>query len=300
MPTSGLAHEPWQIAWQRSALAVVTVSSADPGGGRRVPRPRREHWNLYLLRSGVLDLELASGRHRLTAGEALLVAPGTAFTEFVRRDAAYVVVDVRLSQAGGGPDPLLSIAPTAPVRPEPRAAAAAVAELEAAWRRIPDDPSARLDLRPAAERLILLVLRAGWMAGVHPVAARGPDWLLRLRQEAVREVHRRPRTVAELATRAGCSASRLAHLWRRHFGAGIMADLRRERLTEAAAQLQTDQGMPVSRVAERWGWTDPRHFSRDFRRRFGTPPSRWRLRALPAAQPAAERAWRRYSAGVQA
>ncbi|MFM2090940.1 MAG: hypothetical protein RLZZ127_1429 [Planctomycetota bacterium] len=275
MPISGVAEEPWQAAWQRSALTVVTLSLAQPGGGRRVPRPRRAHWNLYLLRAGTVDLDLASGRHRLGPGQAMLVPPGTAFTELVQRDAAYAVVDLRVTAPAGGADPLLAIAPTAPVRPHPAPVASALAELVAAWQRMPADPLARLDLRPAAERLLLLVLRAGFASGP-PVAAGVPDWLRRLRQEAVHAEHGRPRSVAALAARAGCSASHLAHLWTRHFGAGIASDLRRERLAEAAAQLQADPDLPVVLVARRWGWDDPRHFARDFRRRFGAPPSRWR------------------------
>jgi AraC-like DNA-binding protein len=204
----------------------------------------------------------------------MLVPPGTAFSELVQHDADYAVVDLRLMPAGGGADPLLALAPPGPVRPGP-GAAAALAELEAAWARIPTDPVARLDLRPAAERLVLLVLRAGFAAlGALPAAV--PDWLRRLRQEAVHDEHHRARSVAALAVRAGCSASHLAHLWKRYFGAGIAADLRRERLTEAAAQLQADPGMAVALVARRWGWDDPRHFARDFRRRFGLPPARWR------------------------
>ena len=277
MATDGRAEEPWQIAWQRSALTVITVSQAAPGGGRRVPRPRREHWNLYLLRAGILDLELASGRHRLSPGNAMLTAPGASFAEIVQRDAAYAVVDLRLVPVGGGPDPLLTLAPSVPVRPEPGPAAAALADLMAAWKRMATDPLARLDLRPAAERLLLLVLRAGLALGPRPGTAAVPDWLCRLRQEAVHDERRHPGSVAELAARAGCSPSHLAHLWRRHFSAGIMADLRRERLTEAAAQLQADPAVPVARVAARWGWSDPRHFARDFRRRFGAPPTRWRM-----------------------
>lgn len=276
------SDHPWIAAWQRAAIEVVTLSLATPAAGRRIQRPRREQWNLYWLRAGSIDLELTEGACRLDAGMAALVPPGAAFTEAVRRDASYAVLDLRVRPVAGGGDPLRALAPTMALPVPVRPAAAALADLAAAWRRQASDPLARLELRPPAERLLLLAVRARLAAGPPTAAAaKVPDWLRRLRREALERAGSAPPSVARLAARAGCSASHLAHQWRRHYGIGIIADLRRERLAGAALQLQAEPALPVAAVARSWGWADAKHFSRDFARRFGAPPQRWRSAQVP-------------------
>lgn len=78
----------------------------------------------------------------------------------------------------------------------------------------------------------------------------------------------------ELALAAGCSRSLLARRFRAEVGEPPSAHFLAMRL-DLAADLLRQGGLAVGAVAGRCGFTDPYHFSRCFRKRFGRPPSTW-------------------------
>lgn len=93
------------------------------------------------------------------------------------------------------------------------------------------------------------------------------------------ELHR-PLLLSEISARVGVSASRLEHLFRRETGKTFKAHLRERRLAKAQGLL-TDPTLSIKQIADAVGYTFARNFSRDFRKRFGCPPSRYRR--LPVA-----------------
>ena len=84
-------------------------------------------------------------------------------------------------------------------------------------------------------------------------------------------------TVRELAAIAGLSPSRFAHLFRRMVGVPPLRHLHAMRMRRAR-QLLEESSLPIREVMRQVGWKDPSHFSKDFKRRFGVGPRRYRSR----------------------
>jgi transcriptional regulator GlxA family with amidase domain len=83
-------------------------------------------------------------------------------------------------------------------------------------------------------------------------------------------------TVPELATQAGLSTSRFAHLFRAAVGVSPMRYLQLLRLKRAQLLLQ-DTSASVREVMAQVGYSDPSHFARDFRRHHGVNPRHRRI-----------------------
>ncbi|NLF16880.1 MAG: helix-turn-helix transcriptional regulator [Lentisphaerae bacterium] len=137
-------------------------------------------------------------------------------------------------------------------------------------------PRRQLLAENALERLLLLAARLRDEAA--PARAEGI-------QRAVSAIHERfasPLSIAALATAAGLSASRFAHLFRQQTGVSPMRYLEGVRLEQAQAHLlRTD--LPIKEIAALVGFDSAFYFSTRFRRRFGCPPRAWRRHPAPPA-----------------
>jgi transcriptional regulator GlxA family with amidase domain len=91
-------------------------------------------------------------------------------------------------------------------------------------------------------------------------------------------------TIAELAASVGLSTSRFAHLFRLTTGLSPVRYLHELRMSRAQDLLQTTT-LPVGTVMRRVGWSDPSHFSKAFRRRFGVGPRECRHGRAAAVEP---------------
>ena len=117
--------------------------------------------------------------------------------------------------------------------------------------------------------------QTGWLAG-----ARDPDV-----GAALALVHRQPCgpwTIAELARQVGVSRSVLAERFRHFLGVPPMAYLTHWRL-QLGAQLLTSTSRGVAQIAAEVGYESEAAFNRAFKREFGSPPARFRLRSKAAA-----------------
>ncbi len=86
--------------------------------------------------------------------------------------------------------------------------------------------------------------------------------------------------VEDLAAKACLSAPRF-HAWFRQLtGQAPMEYFKQLRLSEAGRLLITGD-RSLRDVAERTGFCNEFHFSRDFRRAYGKPPGRWRREYPP-------------------
>lgn len=93
----------------------------------------------------------------------------------------------------------------------------------------------------------------------------------------------RPVSVEELARNVSLSSSRLAHLFRQEIGDSIGNVALAMRLRKAASLLEfTDR--PVGRIASDVGFSSPYYFSRQFKVRFGVPPTTFRQHARRSGQ----------------
>jgi len=87
----------------------------------------------------------------------------------------------------------------------------------------------------------------------------------------------RPISVADLAAVADCSTATLTRLFRRHLGTSPLSWVLAVRI-DAAKELITTTTLPIAQIARRVGISDAYYFSRQFRRRTGMAPTRWRHR----------------------
>jgi AraC-like DNA-binding protein len=117
--------------------------------------------------------------------------------------------------------------------------------------------------------------QTGWLAG-----ARDPDV-----GNALALVHRQPSdpwTIAELARQVGVSRSVLAERFRHFLGVPPMAYLTRWRL-QLGAQLLASTSRSVAQIAAEVGYESEPAFNRAFKREFGSPPARFRMKSKVAA-----------------
>jgi AraC-like DNA-binding protein len=125
--------------------------------------------------------------------------------------------------------------------------------------------------------LFIQILRA-WAAG----ADAEPNWLAGALDPqiglALSAVHRDPGhdwKVEELAQACCLSRSAFAARFVARVGMPPAAYLAHVRL-DAATDLLRDTALPVALIAANVGYTSEAAFSRAFKRRYGTPPARWR------------------------
>jgi transcriptional regulator GlxA family with amidase domain len=114
----------------------------------------------------------------------------------------------------------------------------------------------------------------GWLAGARDAEV----------GKALAMLHRQPAaqwTIAELATRVGVSRSVLAERFRHFLGVPPMAYLARWRL-QLGAQLLTSTSHSIAQVAAEVGYESEPAFNRAFKREFGVPPARYRMKSKAA------------------
>jgi transcriptional regulator GlxA family with amidase domain len=113
----------------------------------------------------------------------------------------------------------------------------------------------------------------GWLAGAREPAVGA----------ALAHMHRDPEypwTVANLAERVGVSRSVLAERFKHYLGDPPMTYLSRWRL-QLGARMLTSTSYSVARISGEVGYESEPSFNRAFKREFGSPPARFRLRARP-------------------
>jgi transcriptional regulator GlxA family with amidase domain len=147
------------------------------------------------------------------------------------------------------------------------------------------DPSVAIELSPdprnaggAEIEELLLFAVANALAVSRP---HGPCGLCDWQLKRVRAyVHRRlagPIVVRELAALAKLSPGHFSRAFAVSTGVTPHSYIIGERVRRAVTLLGTQESL--AEIAFQCGFSDQSHFSRRFRREFGTPPSRWRRQA---------------------
>jgi AraC-like DNA-binding protein len=113
--------------------------------------------------------------------------------------------------------------------------------------------------------------QTGWLAGARDPAVGSALALLHRQPSA-------PWTIAELSKQVGVSRSVLAERFRHFLGVPPMAYLARWRL-QLGAQLLTSTSHSVAHIAAEVGYESEPAFNRAFKREFGSPPARFRMKS---------------------
>jgi AraC-like DNA-binding protein len=142
-----------------------------------------------------------------------------------------------------------------------------------------DDPLDRKLLAPLAiDEILFRLLRSDAAAAVRSGVASGADAQRILESmQFIRDHHPEKLSVQSVARHVAMSASHFAHRFRAVARVSPMRYLREVRLDRARSLLLED-GARAGDVAAHVGFESPAHFAREFRRRFGVPPSHY-LRA---------------------
>ena len=93
-----------------------------------------------------------------------------------------------------------------------------------------------------------------------------------------------PITVPDMATVCGLSLSGFHRFFRQHAETSPMNYLKQLRLNESA-RLLLSTDLPLEEIADRVGFANAFHFSREFKRGYGCPPSAYRTGPYRCGQP---------------
>ncbi len=130
----------------------------------------------------------------------------------------------------------------------------------------------------AAEGFALEILAStAREAAIERRVGRAPRWLASA-EELLRARLGDSVGLSELAAAVGVNATHLARVFRARYGMSVGEYGRRLRLDWAAAEIAGD-GRPIAEIAAEAGFADQSHFTRMFRRHFGTTPARFREEA---------------------
>jgi AraC family transcriptional regulator of arabinose operon len=261
--------------------------------GHTVYRERgARNWMVSLTVSGTAEY-VAGGRHLTTGpGDLVVITPGTPqhyraagdtpwgywWAHFQPRPSWFgwlrrPELASGLSLAPLGPGEGLRAADAAFARVHRNAMSATV---DAPQGRVPVDRGPRPGAYATAlalngiEELLLMAATA-----LEPSAGAGPDPRVRQVLDQIAADPAAPLHVDALARQVALSPSRLAHLFRAETGDSIGNVVLATRLRRAATLLETT-GLPVGRIGAEVGFASPYHFSRQFRQRFGVPPTAYR------------------------
>lgn len=105
-----------------------------------------------------------------------------------------------------------------------------------------------------------------------------PRWIARVR-DRLQDCDGPPPSLSELADRVERDPTHVAATFKRVYGMTAGDYVRRLRLWRARDALERDRDSSLSEIAADCGFADQSHFTRHFRRLFGTTPGAYRLRA---------------------
>jgi AraC-like DNA-binding protein len=141
-----------------------------------------------------------------------------------------------------------------------------------------DDPVDRRTLAPlAVEELVFRLLRSDAAAAMRGAIRAGDARPITEAMRFMRLQAFRPLSVEAIARQVAMSPSHFAHRFRAIARMSPMRFVKEVRL-DAARNLLLTEGARASDVALRVGYESPAHFARDFKRRFGAPPTRYARR----------------------
>ncbi len=138
------------------------------------------------------------------------------------------------------------------------------------------DPITQLAVRQIIERLVLVTVGQGEVSGRIRRRSVVPAWLdesLAILRQA--DPARLP-SAAFLANRAGLNRDYFTECFARITGRTFAEFVRQLRIDAAQRLIGERPDLSLQQVAERCGFTEAAHFTREFKRTTGITPSRWR------------------------
>ena len=139
--------------------------------------------------------------------------------------------------------------------------------------------------RDAAAPLVregLALLAATIVLQQRVLVERGAPRWLDIVLERLRDADAQAPTLASLAASVDRDPAHVAATFKRVYGHSVGTAMRRLRLERARTALVQEPGCDLSALAQRCGFADQSHFTRQFRQLFGVTPGGYRRRQRPA------------------
>lgn len=252
---------------QRYGLWIINTSTAlttSAGGFRSCPERVFEFYSLSHFISGGGEFWIENGTQiSLSVGQAVLITPGVRNRYGGSDSLPYVEDAVRFC------------GPVADMMFRAGVFASGVYNLGSVRKLLPvielaQDPgaSAQINANIMLQKLLVELYNEQRQQNI-----------LTPMEELIGEIKSRPEywwTVEELAEFCNLSTDQLRRNFLRHTGMHPKHYLEEFKLRQAA-ELLVSSHLPVAVVAAKFGYTDPYHFSRRFKRLIGVSPQRYRL-----------------------
>ncbi|MBI5511381.1 MAG: helix-turn-helix transcriptional regulator [Deltaproteobacteria bacterium] len=245
---------------------------------------------LCLIESGAEHGRIDGETDALGAGTFNLIPPGVVHSSWTEgRGVQECIVHLPTTLLARVADELGVKKPQwAVVRaPTPPPLRALVESLKWEARTAADQPGHVLVLESLATAIAALVLRGFQTWDEQTRGAQTPASRLRAVEELLRSDPGASPSLDQLAALCGMSRFHFLRRFKRQYGMPPHAYLLRLKV-ERAAELLRRTEMPLTTIAYDLGFGSSSRLTEAFARRFGQPPSRWRLRpgaAIPGSRP---------------
>ncbi|HYF50316.1 MAG TPA: helix-turn-helix transcriptional regulator [Planctomycetota bacterium] len=269
---------------QRSKFDLTTrVLPSRHRPGYEQPRGPFEDYDLHYIDSGAVEYAFAQKTIRAQAGEFCLLGPGLKFTERNvngRRSSTLIYVHFTIETAGRNPLDVLEL--PAVVRSSARSGLTALCRetLRDSERSSNGVGWTTIAMKGKFIALLGAVLEEGFRSGALRLDAGrlGPDWLWTVLRKIDAEMSSSALTLPALAASASLSPSHFTHQFTKYMGLSPMQFLMQRRMALACDLLLAKQDMSIKEIAQRCGFSDPYHFSAQFKRQVRQSPSSFRVR----------------------
>jgi len=297
-----------QLQRARFDLTTRVLPSRHPPGFDHSRGPF-EDYDLHYVASGAIEYAFPHRVIRAKAGEFCLLGPGLTFVEREARasasqenpgatratggirgtgaasaaqgrGASLIYVHFTLDAAGRNPLDVLDL--PAVIRPRAQSSLGQLCR-QALRDSVQSSQGAGWSYVGMKGRFVTLLgalLQEGLRAGdlrLNP-ARLGPDWLWPVLQKIDEDLSSSALTLPALATVATLSPSHFTHQFRRYMGLSPMQFLMQRRMNLACDLLLAKQNLSIKEVSQRCGFTDPYHFSAQFKRQIRQSPTSFRVR----------------------
>lgn len=271
-----------QLARSRIDLGRGVGQSPHPAGWKNFKPHGHPDYDLHVVLRGHAEYGYPNRTVKAPEGSLVLHPPRVPFEErdTPRGRGTLLVYAHFQCSVGGGLDPLRALDLPLAARPAglKRVRALCRAMVREVRARQAGDPLAHLRAKSAFLELFTLLLETALRRDELRMDPKriGPAWLWTALEMLDRRLARPELSVEDLAKRAHLSASHFAHEFQRYVGVAPMRLLLQKRIERACDLLAGDPQMTVKEVAARCGFTDPYHFSAQFKRAMHLSPSDWR------------------------
>jgi AraC family transcriptional regulator, arabinose operon regulatory protein len=266
-----LTHPAWLVAGTPARVRLVsppTYWRCEPGWSWHA-RPLPDYL-LWCVLDGTGQLTLGQQRCELGPGTCVVFAPGdepVAGHDPLRRLLVFGMHFVVTNDDGGEPAPSAVVPPGRRCQVRDQVLVTALARrCDMSYRR--GDPLGVRQSQLCLEQILCLM----WEDSIHP-PPQPVDAALHEIMHAIRQDPSRRWTVAELAKRTALSRAQFTRRFTAHAGVSPIRYVIQARI-DRAHQLLIETTTSVTNVAVTLGYTDIGHFSRQYKRHTGHPPSR--------------------------